>query len=358
MVTMLDCIRRVPSLFEKALAEREDNMQQVAEKYDLTRVDEICFIGSGTSFTSASTARYFAERASGVRVTVALPNEFLRGYTVRNRNALHVFISQTGTSSVLLEALEYAGSQGFMTISVSEKADTPVSKLAGAYVCMGCGYEEFGMRTIGYSLTVVTLMLLGAKVGEARGVFTNKDALAIEQSGRACIASVPEVIDKALIWMDRSRRRIMRSRFIAFTGVQALYGVAQEAAVKMWEAPQFPSAGYELDEGMHGPNYGYNDNDALIFMNNQATGSAQGLALAKYMKQEHHNGYIFGLDPIDGDDLAFVPAGGPFDCIEFAAAVQVFMYRLAVDGGRDFSIKGVHAKMNSYFNSHQSTQGV
>ena len=148
----------------------------------------------------------------------------------------------------------------------------------------------------------------------------------------------------------------MRSRFIAFTGAGTLYGVAMEAAVKTWEAPQYPSAGYELDEGMHGPNYGYNSNDAVIILNDGSRGAEKALALARYMKDEFDNGYIFGLDAIDGRDLAFTPAGGDFCCLEFAAAVQTFMYRLAEDGGRDLTIRDPHTVMYSYFNSHRQAE--
>ena len=73
-----------------------------------------------------------------------------------------------------------------------------------------------------------------------------------------------------------------------------LFEHAVEAAVKVWEAPQFPSAGYELDEGMHGPNYGYNHNHAVILLNNGGRDEEKLLKLARYMKNEHKNGYIIG----------------------------------------------------------------
>ena len=38
--------------------------------------------------------------------------------------------------------------------------------------------------------------------------------------------------------------------------------------------------------------------------------------------------------------------------LEYAAAVQTFMYRLAVDGGRDFSVQDTNQVMKSYFDSH------
>ena len=353
MVTMLDCIRRVPALLNDITENRGETFRELWKAYPAGEIDELFLIGSGTSLTAALTARYLAEEASGVRVTVAPPAEFLRSLSVRNPRALYVFVSQTGTSDALLAALEYAAGQGFYTAAVTENRDTPAARKAGAFIDMGCGHEEYGMRTIGYSTAAATLMLLGLSLGRARGALGADREAEYLSSARAAAAHIPEIIEKTLRWMDTCRRQIMRSRFIAFTGSGALYGVALEGAVKIWEAPQYPSAGYELDEGMHGPNYGYTNDDAVIFLNDGAPGSEKGLSLARYMKNEHGNGYVFGLGALDEKDLSFDPAGGAFDVLEFAAAVQVFMYRLAVDGGRDFSVLGIHAKMNGYFNAHR-----
>ena len=352
MVTMLDCIERVPSLLNAIIENGHSTFDDVFAKFNPNAIDEICLVGSGTSHNSAVTARYLMEKASGVRVTPVLPNEFLYSFSVRNPHALYVFISQTGTSTVTMEAVQYVNSQGYMSVCVSEKLDTPIAKEAGAYINMGCGREEYPMRTIGYSTTVMTLMMLGLELGYRRGTLGEEAYADYLTQAKAAAANIPQVISAAQKWVDNCKRRIMKSAFIAFTGADALYGVAVEAAVKVWEAPQFPSAGYELDEGMHGPNYGYNHNHAVIVLNNGGRDEKKALQLAKYMKNEHKNGYIVGLGTLDDKDLAFEPKGGAFACLEFAAAMQVFMYRLAVDGGRDFFAPNEHSVMESYFNSH------
>ncbi len=352
MVTMLDCIKRVPMLLEQIVSRAEGTFREVLKAAGGREINELYFIGSGTSYTGAYTARYLAEEASGVRVTVALPEDFLYGYSVRNPKALYVFISQTGTSSVTMEALLYCKERGFLTAGVSEKKNTPIAEAADVFVDMGCGHEEYGMRTIGYSTTVLTLMWLGIEVGRQRGCVSKAQYEEYERQARAAASHIPGIIEQAMAWMDKGRRRMMKSAFFSFTGAAALSGVAMEAAVKVWEAPQYPSAGYELDEGMHGPNYGYNYNCAVFVLNDGRVGKQKAAALAKYMKNEHGNGYIIGAGALDEKDLGFTPVGGPFESLEFAAAVQVLMYRLAVDGGRDFSILGIHAKMNSYFQSH------
>ncbi len=352
MVTMLDCIKRVPSLLLAHIERGHALFDDVFSKYDPNAIDEICLIGSGTSHNSALTARYFMESVSGVRVTPVLPNEFLYSFSVRNPKALYVFISQTGTSSVTQEAVEYVNKEGYMSVCISEKADTPIARAAGAFIDMGCGREEYPMRTIGYSMTVFTLMLLGLELGFRRGTVDNDSYAEHIQQATAAAVHIPFVIHDAENWVDRCKRRIMKSAFIAFTGADSLYGVAVEAAVKVWEAPQFPSAGYELDEGMHGPNYGYNHNHALILLNNGGRDEQKLLKLARYMKNEHKNGYIIGRNALDDKDLSLDAKGGVFACLEFAAAIQVFMYRLSVDGGRDFFAPNEHTVMESYFNSH------
>lgn len=352
-MTMLDCIRQEPSLLLAIIEQRAQTFEALLNAYDPASVNELCLIGSGSSHTAAETARFAAEQLSGVRVSVVLPDDFLYAHSIYPKDALYVFISQTGTSVELLDAMDLAAQRGLMTAAVSENANTPAAKRAGAFINMGCGHEKYGIRTIGYSTAVMTLIMLGFTLGLARGELTDEKAEAVLVQARAGIANIPAVIEAALRWMDTSRRKIMRSRFIAFTGMGALYGVAQEGAIKLWEAPQYPSAGYDLDEGMHGPNYGYTDADAVIVLNDGRPGSERGLDLARYMKCEHENGYIFGVQTQDDKDLAFTPMGGIFNCLEFAAAVQVFMYRFAVDGGRDFAVLGIHRKMNGYFDAHK-----
>jgi hypothetical protein len=70
------------------------------------------------------------------------------------------------------------------------------------------------------------------------------------------------------------------------------------------------------------------------------------------MKFEKKNGFIVGAGAIDGEDMPFTPMGGLFNCLEFAAVVQVVAYRLAVDQGRDLFAPHDHSVMSGYFKSH------
>ena len=108
MVTLMDCIKRIPSCIEYIL-EKQDEAFSPMEAYvkdHLSTIDEIVFIGSGTSNTVAMTSQVFVEKASGIRTKVVYPNDYIEEGRVYNPHALHVFTSQTGSSKVVCEVMK------------------------------------------------------------------------------------------------------------------------------------------------------------------------------------------------------------------------------------------------------------
>jgi glucosamine 6-phosphate synthetase-like amidotransferase/phosphosugar isomerase protein len=173
---MLDCIKRVPSILNAIIEKKNCTFTAVLDICRDRQIDEIVLVGSGTSNTSCITAKFIMEKLAGIRVTAAIPSEFLYRQVYFNPNALYVFVSQTGTSILTGQALTLAKDKGYVTAAVSESADTPLAKAAGAFIDMGCGYEEYPMRTIGYSSSVLTLCLLAMEIGLERGYLTPLEA--------------------------------------------------------------------------------------------------------------------------------------------------------------------------------------
>lgn len=355
MVTMLDCIRRVPQRLDWIAENRENTFARLKETFGarLSDVNEIVLIGSGTSSSSAFTAKFIAERAAKVRVTSMIPTDFLHEMTVYNARALYVYVSQTGTSTMTRVALCKAKKEGFMTVAVSESPDTVLAREADVFVNMGCGGEEYPMRTIGYSTSVLTIVMLAMEVGRASGRLSNAEYEAFLQEAAAASGHIPEVIEKAIAWLDTDRRNMLRADCLMFTGAGALAGVAMEASIKVWETPQITALFYELEEGLHGPNFGYSQRHCVIVLNDGGIENDKAVSLCKFMKYEMGNGFLVGANPVDAHDLAFEPRGGRLSCLEFAAAMQVLCYRLAVDQGRDLVNRGTHGNMGKYFSSHR-----
>lgn len=125
----------------------------------------------------------------------------------------------------------------------------------------------------------------------------------------------------------------------------------------MWEAPQIVTLSFDLEEGLHGANYGYTQRHCVIVLNDDGSDSRKARALADFMKNEKQNGFLIGADPLDERDLAF-DCQGRLNYLVFAAAVQAMAYHLAAAQGRDLYAPHDNRVMYSYFDTHNEMGGV
>jgi glucosamine 6-phosphate synthetase-like amidotransferase/phosphosugar isomerase protein len=340
---------------ERILAVRKENFAPLFDHLGNTikNLDEIVLVGSGTSNTSALTSKIFMEKSSGLKTTVVYPSDFCHNTSCYNPHALYVFTSQTGNSIVVRRAQKLMRDKGFYTLSITESSGTPIARESAVHADMNCGKEEYPTRVIGYCASVFTHMILGMEIGLQKGTLSRQDYERYISYAEAVPASHRKITKEAITWFDAVKRQIFRSRCILFTGADALQGVAQEAAVKVWEIPQIISAGYELEEGLHGPNYGYNYNHCVVVLNHGGRDSGKALGLARWMKDSYHNGLVIGDPVVDDSDFHIDLAGHDFDCLEIAPVVQIIAYRLALDGGRDLFAPHDNRIMESYFKTHQ-----
>lgn len=356
MTTLLDCIYRVPSVLEGIAEHRSETFAPLLEavKNRLDDLNEIVFVGSGTSNTCSVTACRFVEKASRLSSSAMLPNEFL-AKTVYNPHALYVFVSQSGTSTLTQQALKKVKELGRLTAAVTEAPGTPLASVADIHIDMGCGYEEYGMRTIGYCASIMTEMLMGVALGHARGVLSKGEVQGYVEDALAAIGSHKGICDRTLAWFDHNKEALMDVDAFVLYGPGSLYGVALEGSLKILEiAKRFMCVGYEMDDGLHGPTMGFTKRHAVIVLNDGGKDNHLAMGIAKYMKNDVGQAYVIGANPIDEDDLGFTPASRDFFCLEYAPVVEILAYRLAVDYGivlKDMETQDPLPEMK-YFNTH------
>ncbi len=351
--SMLDCIKDSVKASQNIVENRKKNTKQLIEYLQKHEsINEIVFVGSGTSSTCAITSYKFVEKVAGIRCTVVYPNDFLYNTTVFNPNALYLFTSQTGTSIVARQALGLVKEKGYLNVAVSEANTTPIAAEADVFVTMDCGIEEYPMRTTGYCATVLTHMIIGLEIGLLREHITETTYNNYIQEAAQIANSQETIIEQALVWMEKAKRNMLRSDLIVFTGADSLYGVSLEGAMKVWETPQIASVGYEIEEGIHGPNYGYNYRHCVIVLNDGGRENKKCLALARYMKEVWNNGFVIGSEVEDENDLKLDLQTRNFVALEIVVVAQVIAYKLALDQGRDLLAHHDNSKMDSYFKTH------
>ncbi|MDH6365414.1 glucoselysine-6-phosphate deglycase [Enterococcus sp. PF1-24] len=354
-VTILDCIQRIPSLIEKIIVEKDINIAKVLKKNQekVIQINKIIIVGSGTSDTAARTAKNFIIRITKIPTFVYTPSEFELDTVEKNSETLYIFVSQTGTSKMTRKAAQEMNSQNYFTIAISESATTLLATEIPNHILMGVGYEEHPTRTIGYTTTAMTLMALGIELALIREVIDIKKANQLYQQALKAAQHQKELVPQTMAWLDKNRRKMMRSSCIFFITSEELMGVAKESAMKIWEIPQIPAIAYEIEESLHGPNYGYTPNHCVIVLNDGGSNENKYLALTNYMKDIKQNGFIIGKTTIDEEDLLFSFEENEFKFIEFSVVIQVLAYRLALDGGRDLLSPHDNSVMYSYFTTHE-----
>lgn len=356
MITLLDCIYRVPCIINDIIEKRKTTMLPLIKAINEEKrvINEIIFIGSGTSNTCSVTSCRFVEKASGISSTTMLPNEFLSKVSY-NPNGMYVFTSQSGTSTLTQAAQKKMNELDYLTVAITESNITPLAKEAKVFLNMGCGKEEYGMRTIGYCASVLTQMLMGLEIGLARGALTEEKYDEYIKEALRVPISHKEICDATLSWFDRNRWSLMNMDSFVLYGSGSLWGVAQEGALKILEiAKRFLCVGYEMDDGLHGPTLGFTAKHGIIILSDGEKDNKLAMGLAKYIKNEVGSAFIIGENTLDEKDFSFTPKGGAFKCLEYAPVVEILAYRLAIDYGivlKDLTNKEPLTEMK-YFNTH------
>lgn len=352
MVTYLECIERIGKVSNSLIDSFDITFKQLEERIKDKRFNQIIFIGSGSSFNVMTCAKGFIEKICHIQVLTYLPNDFLNNVFVYNKDALYIFISQTGTSTLTLNAVDTVKKLGCLCACISAFNDTPLAEKCDIFIDQGVGNEEYPMVSFGFSTCLLTTMLLGLKLGRIFNTISDEEFNNYIEDARKLPTNYQNIIDKTNIWFDLNKDKLLKSKVFTFYAGNNLYGIAREAALKLMEVSKITlSTAWEIDEGMHGPTMGYQHDNCVIVLNDGDNNALRCNDLLRWSKAELNNGFMFGLNPIDEADLKFDTVCRDFNLLEYTGAIQVLAYRLAVDNEIVISDLSRH-KEHEYFNTH------
>lgn len=357
MVSMLDVIKRSEDRCKYIIENRKEIFKQAIEFVGNNKINQIVFVGSGSSYSTALTSMLFVEKASGIQVTSMLPNVF-NNKTVYDKDALYIFVSQTGTSGLTTTVARKVKELGCHTLALCGDEDAPVSKACEMFALIGCGQEEYTYATLGFTSTVMSEMLLGIEIGLATNYLSIDDYNKYIDEAIRASESNTKTIEKTLAWYEKHKDKLLKAENFVFYGGNSLWGVGNEGALKIMEITKhYLCAAYEMDDGMHGQNYCL-DERQITFALNDGKDKNKATAIMKLMKNEYNSGYMVGLNTIDENDLALDIQTEDFTNIEMLPFVQVLAYSIAISSNvpiytRDDS-RLQKTKGKGYFNMHDA----
>jgi len=355
-VSMLEVIERIPSRLKDILASKDRISTFINSHIEkINAITEIVIVASGSSLTASKTASRSIEKYSNKRVTLISSNEFVHDCFVYPTDALYLFISQTGNSKTTRLGQQKMKNLERFTLAITESDDSKLAQECTNHLILGSGQEEYGQRTIGYTTTVFTLTLLGIEIGNAINVLSNEETEELYRNACKSINRHKDVTDRMNGWITFNKRNLLKADTVVFVGSNDLIGLAYEGSVKLWETPQIPSFGYEVEEAMHGINYGMDAKYSIIVFEGLNSNKQMTNNFVAWLRDCYKNVIYLGSDATGDYNFTIESQDETFRFIEYSAAIQVINYRLAVDGGRDLMKVDVHEVMNSYFAMHDES---
>jgi glucosamine--fructose-6-phosphate aminotransferase (isomerizing) len=185
---------------------------------------------------------YFAQLAGRAVIPVLAP-QFLAQYAPTvNHNDAGLFVSQSGETKDVLNALEAAEGRGMACYGLANVIGSTLTKAASFCLPLCCGYEISVPATKTFTNQVMTFLYLAYKMA-------GKDVRALDM--------IPEWIDKTLEMVapqvETLAKAINEWNDLYCLGYGTTYPIALEGALKLKEVTYIHCEGMLSNEFKHGP---------------------------------------------------------------------------------------------------------
>ncbi|MBL4918524.1 SIS domain-containing protein [Szabonella alba] len=199
-------------------------------------------VARGSSDHAATYLKYAFELEAGLPVASVGPSvASIYHRPLRLERAVCIGISQSGRSPDIVEMMHSAGSNGALTIAVTNHADSPMAG-ACSHCLPLCAGEE---KSVAATKTFVVSVLAGLSLlAEWRD----------DADLRAAVAGLPEALAAAvaLDW-DPLAARLVRAQSAYVLGRGPAFATACEMALKFKETCGIHAEAYSAAEVLHGP---------------------------------------------------------------------------------------------------------
>ncbi len=202
---------------------------------EVLRAKTVVFVGCGTSYYLAQAIAAATNDAgqNAIAVPAAEWTDRPGSYLADLEGAVVVGLSRSGTTTETIEALRVSRELGLSTIALSCEPDSTILQVAERGIHLPTDKREGIVMTVSASLMLLAgLRMAGVPVTEAN----------IADAERV-LSAISKVADKAVAG---------RRHFVTL-GAGALYGIANEASLKLQEMSLSISQAFHPLEYRHGP---------------------------------------------------------------------------------------------------------
>lgn len=252
---MLDDIKDEPQII-KTLAEKYlpealpvHNIQIPTEQ-----VSKIYIVASGSSRNAGNITRYFMEQAAQIPVIVEHASEFGERNPILSSNDVVIFVSQSGETADVSQALKIAKAKGAYTFAITNNEDSTIHKTADSAMFIHAGKEISIPATKSFMAQLVCLYMIGIYIAEKNASIPYEKIESYKQK----IRQMPEKIAKLISGFsnnkenDKIAQKLSSYKSLIILGRGQNFGLAEEFALKVKETCYINTSGYPTGEFLHG----------------------------------------------------------------------------------------------------------
>ncbi len=222
----------------------------------MSNARNLYLIGCGTSYHACNLGSIYIANLAGKAAIPVLATQFVSQYgPTLGPEDVGIFVSQSGETKDVLNALSLAKSKGMQAFSLVNVIGSTLMKSTELYLPLTCGYEISVPATKTYTNQVIAFLYLALKMGALSTADLNQLPQLIDQtvvSTDAQILRLEQVLDS---WKDTY-----------CLGYGSTYPVALEGALKLKEVTDIHCEGLLSTEFKHGPLAAVQDGYPIIFI--------------------------------------------------------------------------------------------
>ncbi len=243
----------VPELFDlKELDQAQKDARPRAQTV-FEEVDRVLLLACGTSYYSASTAKYWLESIAKIPTQVEIASEYRYRESVAHPNTLVVCISQSGETADTLAALKHAKSLGMNhTLSICNVSTSAMVRECALSYVTRAGVEVGVASTKAFTTQLAALFLLTLVLAKTKGHLSTKEESRHLHAMRHLPAALQAVLalePQIMAWAQAFKVR----ENALFLGRGLHYPIALEGALKLKEISYIHAEAYPAGELKHGP---------------------------------------------------------------------------------------------------------
>ena len=253
---MIKEIFEQPITTKTCLKEYIDKIRDEINFYNLpiniTKLKKIVLIGCGTAFHSCLVAKYWFEEITSLEVEADIASEFRYRKIRFDKNALYIFVSQSGETADTYAALDICKKEKVKTCSIVNVVESSIARASDCVLPIHAGPEIGVASTKAFLGQMLVLYLLTLKIGFLRN---DLDQINYKKKIKE-LKKMPELISETLKKEEKIQliaKDIYNSKGSMFLGRGLSFPIALEGALKLKELSYLHAEGYPAGEMKHGP---------------------------------------------------------------------------------------------------------